>query len=87
MSAQLAIYIMFFLPLYHVSCTFKFINTSVLQDHAFILKAQHMLLKLQPKFTYIMCKSIIDRYIEWPHSLKMYIYQSSYQITVGQAKK
>ncbi len=38
MSAQLATYIMLFIPLYHAFRTFKFINTSPLPQHAFILK-------------------------------------------------
>ena len=70
MSAQLAIYLILSLPLYHASRTFKFINTSAPQDRAFVLKPQHVLLKLEPELTDIMCKSIIDRYIERPHILK-----------------
>jgi hypothetical protein len=59
MSARLAIYLIFFLPLYHASRTFKFIDTSGPQDRAFVLKPQHMLLNLEHESTYIMCKSII----------------------------
>ncbi len=70
MSAQLAVYLILSLPLYHASRTFKFINTSAPQDRAFVLKPQHVLLNLEPESTDIMCKSIIDRYIERPHSLK-----------------
>ena len=70
MSAQLAIYLILSLPLYHTSRTFYFINTSAPQDRALILKPQHVLLQFEHESTNIMCKSIIDRYIERPHSLK-----------------
>jgi len=36
MSAQLDTYIVLSIPLYHASRTFKFINTSPLQEHAFV---------------------------------------------------
>jgi hypothetical protein len=38
MSAQLATYIVLSIPLYHASKIFKFINTSSLQERAFVLK-------------------------------------------------
>ncbi len=38
MSAQLATYIVLFIPLYHASRTFTFMNTSPLQECAFVLK-------------------------------------------------
>jgi hypothetical protein len=36
MSAQLATYIVLSIPLYHAFKTFKFINTSPLQERAFV---------------------------------------------------
>jgi hypothetical protein len=41
MSTQLITYIVLFIPLYHASITFKFINTSPLQEFAFVLKILH----------------------------------------------
>ncbi len=38
MSTQLVAYIILFIPLYHASKTFNFVNTSPLQKHAFVLK-------------------------------------------------
>jgi hypothetical protein len=38
MPAQLIAYIVLSIPLYHASRIFKFINTSPLQEHAFVLK-------------------------------------------------
>ena len=90
MSTQVAIYLILFLPLYHASRTFKFINTSAPQDRAFVLKPQHMLLKLEPESTDIMCKSIIDKYIEIPHSLEnvcLAKYESNYNFSSKQIKK
>jgi hypothetical protein len=37
MLAQLVAYIVFSIPLYHASRTFKFIDTSPLQERAFVL--------------------------------------------------
>jgi hypothetical protein len=38
MLAQLAIYIILFIPQYHASRKFKFIDRSPLQERAFVLK-------------------------------------------------
>jgi hypothetical protein len=62
MSAQLVAYIVLFIPLYHASKTFKFINTSPLQEHA-------SLKTLPLDSTNIMCPSIIDKYIKRPNYL------------------
>jgi hypothetical protein len=70
MSAQLAIYLILSIPLFHCSHSFAFINTSPLQERAFVLKPQQQLLKLNKEFTDIMCKSIVDKYIDRPNGLK-----------------
>ena len=49
-----------------------------------------MLLKLEPESTDIMCKSIIDKYIERPHSLKnvcLAEYVSNYSCPSKKIKK
>ena len=38
MSAQLVVYVVLSIPLYHASRSFKFINTSPPQERTFILK-------------------------------------------------
>jgi len=38
MLARLATYIVLSIPRYHASRTFKFIDTSLLEEHAFVLK-------------------------------------------------
>jgi hypothetical protein len=63
-STQLVAYIILFIPLYHTSRTFKFINTSPLQKCAFVLKDVKTLEKLPSNCTNIVCPSIIDKYIE-----------------------
>jgi hypothetical protein len=68
-STQLATYIVLSIPLYHAFRTFKFINTSPLQEHAFVLKDVKSLKKLPSNSTNIMCPSIIDKYIKRPNSL------------------
>jgi hypothetical protein len=68
-SIQLATYIVLSIPPYHASRTFKFINTSLLQEHAFVLKDVKSLKNLPSNFTNIMCPSIIDKYIKRPNSL------------------
>ena len=69
MSAQLAIYLILSIPLYHCSRSFAFINTSPLQERAFVLKPQQQLQKLDKESMDVMCKSIIDKYIDRPKSL------------------
>jgi hypothetical protein len=64
MLAQLAIYIVLSFPLYHATRTFKFINTSPLQECAFALKVVKSLKALPSNSTNIMCPSIIDKYIK-----------------------
>jgi hypothetical protein len=64
MLAQLVTYIVLSIPLYHASRTFKFINTSPLQECAFVLKDVKSLKQLPSNSTNIMCLSIIDKYIE-----------------------
>ena len=70
MSAQLAIYLILFIPLYHYSRSFAFMNTSPLQERAFVLKTQQQLQKLDKESMDVMCKSIIDKYIDRPKSLE-----------------
>ncbi len=60
MLTQLAPYIMLFIPLYHASGTFEFINTSPLQERAFVLKNVASLKTLLLDSIDIMCSSIID---------------------------
>jgi hypothetical protein len=67
MSTQLAAYIVLSTPLYHASRTFKFINTSPLQEHAFVLKNVASLKTFPLDSTNIMCPSIIDKYIKRPN--------------------
>jgi len=59
MSAQLAVYIVLSIPLYHASRIFKFINTSPLQERAFVLKNVASLKTFPLDSTNIMCPSII----------------------------
>jgi hypothetical protein len=67
MLTQLTTYIVLSIPLYHASKTFKFINTSPLQERAFVLKNVASLKTLLMYSTYIMCMSIIDKYIKRPN--------------------
>jgi hypothetical protein len=69
MLVQLAIYIVLYIPLYHATKTFKFINTYPLQECAFVLKDVKSLKALSSNFTNIMCSSIIDEYIKRPNFL------------------
>ncbi len=69
MLTQLAAYIVLFIPLYHVSRTFKFSNTSPLQKRAFVLKNVASLKTFPLDSTDIMCPSIIDKYIKRPDYL------------------
>ncbi len=64
MLAELFAYIAFFIPLYHASTTFKFINTSPLQERAFVLKNVESLKTFPSDSTYIMCLLVIDKYIK-----------------------
>jgi hypothetical protein len=58
------------IPWYHCSCSFAFINTSPLQERAFVLKPEQQLLKLNKESTDVMCKSIVEKYIDRPNGLK-----------------
>jgi hypothetical protein len=69
MSAQLVVYIVLPIPLYHACKTFKFINTSPLQECAFVFKNVTSLKTLPLHCTNIMCMSIIDKYIKRPNYL------------------
>jgi len=69
MLTQLATYIILSIPLYHATRTFKFINTSPLQECRFALKDVKSLKTLPSNSTNIMCSSIIDKYIKRPNSL------------------
>jgi hypothetical protein len=69
MSAQLIAYVVLFIPLYHASTTFRFINTSPLQECAFVLKNVASLNTHTLDFINIMCSSIIDKYIKRPNYL------------------
>ncbi len=68
-STQLATYIVLSIPLYHASITFNFINTSPLQECAFVLKDVKSLKALPSNSTNIMCPSVIDKYIKMHNSL------------------
>ncbi len=50
--------------MYHAFRTFKFINTSLLQERAFVLKNVTSLKTLPLDVINIMCPSIIDKYIK-----------------------
>jgi hypothetical protein len=69
MSAHLVAYIVLSIQLYHEYITFKFINTSPLQEHAFVLKNIASLKTLPLDSTNIMPPSIIDKYIKRPNYL------------------
>jgi hypothetical protein len=69
MLAQLVACIVLSIPLYHASRTLKFINTSPLQECAFVLKNVASLKTFPLDSTYIMCPSIIDKYIKIPNYL------------------
>jgi hypothetical protein len=64
MLTQLDACIILSIPLYHAFKTFKFINTSLLQECAFVLKDVKSLKSLPSNSTYIMSPSIIDKYIK-----------------------
>jgi hypothetical protein len=66
MLAQLAPSIVWFIPLYHACRTFEFINTSPLQEHAFVLKNVASLKTFLLDTIDIMCSSTIDKYIKRP---------------------
>ena len=68
-SAKLAIYLILSIPLYYCSCFFAFINTSPLQERAFVLKP-HQHLKLDKESTGVMCKSILHKFLDRPNGLK-----------------
>jgi hypothetical protein len=63
MVVQLEVYLVLFLPLYHSSQTFQFINTSPFEERVFVLKSQVALNELKSNSIDIMCLLIIDKYI------------------------
>ncbi len=69
MVAQFAIYLVFFLPLYHA---FKFINTFPFKEHTFVPKSQLTLSELKFNSIDIKCPLIINQYLNRP-----YHYESS----------
>ncbi len=69
MLTQLTTYIVLSIPLYHAFKTFKFTNTSPLQEHAFVLKNVTSIKTYLLDSTDIMCPSIIDNYIKRPNYL------------------
>jgi hypothetical protein len=70
MSTQFIVHLILCIPLYCYSYSFAFINTSPLQELAFIFKPQQQLLKLNKRSTNVMFKSIVDQYIDRPNGLK-----------------
>jgi hypothetical protein len=69
MSAQQAVHIALSLPLNCSSRKCIFINTSPIDKHTFMLKPP-FLLKQEPDTSKdVMCQSIIDYYIERPHTI------------------
>jgi hypothetical protein len=64
MSTQLVTYIVLSIPLYRAFKIFKCINTSPLQERAFVLKNVELLKTLPLDSTNIMCPSIIDKYVK-----------------------
>jgi hypothetical protein len=64
MSAQLITYIVLSILVYHAFRILKFINTSPLQECAFVLKNVELLKTLPLDFTNIMCLSTIDKYVK-----------------------
>ncbi len=69
MSTQVTTYIVLSIPLYHASRTFKFINTSPLQERAFVLKNVASFKTFPLDSIDITCPSIIDKYIKRPNYL------------------
>jgi hypothetical protein len=69
MFAQLAIYIILSLLLYHVSISFSFLNTLPSFESAFVLKSNKKLKELSPNSTHIKAKFVIDKYLEHPETL------------------
>jgi hypothetical protein len=81
MVVQLVAYLVFFLPLYHSFQTFQFINTSIFEERAFVLKSQVALYELEQNSTDIMCSLIIEKYINCPYqyeSLSLIKFNSFY---------
>jgi hypothetical protein len=72
MLVKVVAYIMLYnISLYHASRTFKLVNTSSLQEHAFILNNVKALkaLFLDSIYKFVLCSSIIDKYIKKYNSL------------------
>jgi hypothetical protein len=67
MVVQLTAYLVFSLPLYHLSRTFQLIHIFPFEERAFVLKSQVALNELEPNSTNIMCSLIIEKYINHPN--------------------
>jgi hypothetical protein len=67
MVAQLVIYLVLSLPLYHSFQTFQFINISPFEERAFVLKSQVTLNELEPNSIDIMCSLIIKKHVNHPN--------------------
>jgi hypothetical protein len=63
MFAQLATYLIHSIPLYHLSPTLKFINTSPYQERVFVFKPQSLLIQFKPNSIDILCVSSIKKYL------------------------
>jgi dipeptidase len=71
MVVQFIAYLVPFLPLYHSSQTFQFINISLFEECVFVLKSQVALNELEPNSTNIMCSLIIEKYINHLHQYEL----------------
>jgi hypothetical protein len=60
-----------FLPLYHSSQTFQFINISPFEERAFVLKSQVPLNELDFNSIHIMCSSSINKNINCPSQYEL----------------
>jgi hypothetical protein len=64
MPIQQAIHIVLFIPFYHSTRSFQFINTCDEYERTSVLLPKNMLQKLLTTFRNVHCKSLIDKYIE-----------------------
>jgi hypothetical protein len=90
MVVQLDVYLVISLPLYHSSQTFKFINTSLFEKRAFVLKSQTTLNELELDSIDVMCPLIICKYLNHPNhceSLSLSFLFSFYNIKNNKISK